>query len=404
MLLPVQGKCFLKSKTEMLESSTGALNINVRMFGGAMLQSLKNPLALLHAVPLALVSSYSIRRLRFLSTAAGFDADDYLVGTCGLNPAQARKASKFVSHLKSPSNPDAVRAFLAEIGLTKSSAATVIARHPQILCSRVDKTLTPRIAELREIGLSPTQISRLVAVTPAIFGNPKRVRRIEFYLSFLGSYDKLYAMLRRHIRLVSYDIDRVIKPNLAFLQQCNLTPDDLVKVFVLVPRLFCKPQSHVQAVVRRVEEKFGVCRDEPMFRHALVTAYYLRQETINAKVEVFKLLGWRGDQVAEVIAKMPTVLHNSAERLLRIMDFLTREAGMDVETIVKCPAMLRYSIEKRLAPQLNVLKLHKEEGLPGSTYNLQTVAAMSKARFAKKFVLPYKESLPAITDAYAAAL
>ncbi|KAF0933031.1 hypothetical protein E2562_013786 [Oryza meyeriana var. granulata] len=143
-----------------------------------MLPSLKTLLARIHAVPFALASSSSLHRLQLLSNAAGFDANDYLVTTCGLTLAQACKASKYVSHLKSPSNPDAVRAFLAGIGLSKAAAATVLAKHPQILCSKVDKTLTPLIAQLREIGLSPPQMSRLVALVPTIFANPGRVRRI----------------------------------------------------------------------------------------------------------------------------------------------------------------------------------------------------------------------------------
>uniref|UniRef100_A0A0E0K5A3 Uncharacterized protein n=1 Tax=Oryza punctata TaxID=4537 RepID=A0A0E0K5A3_ORYPU len=367
-----------------------------------MLPSLKNPLARLHAVPLALAFSSCLHRLRLLSNAAGFDADDYLVATCGLTPAQARKASKHVSHLKSPSNPDAVRAFLADIGLSKAAAATAVAQHPRILCSKVDKTLTPRIAQLREIGLSPPQISRLIAVVPTIFGNPNRVRRIEFYLSLLGSYDKLHTCLRNSSYLLGYDIETVVKPNLAFLRECGLTTPDLDKVFVQVPQLFCRSRNQLQAVVRRVEEKLGVRQGTPNFRHALFVACSLRQETIIAKVEVLKLLGWRSDQVAQVITKMPSVLHGSEERLRRAMSFLTKVAGMDVETIAKHPAMLRYSIEKRLVPRLNVLKVLREERLPGRrSYNLHSVATMSEARFAEKFVHPYKESFPAIIDAYA---
>ncbi|CAM0903023.1 unnamed protein product [Alopecurus aequalis] len=48
-----------------------------------------------------------------ISPNPSFSVEDYLVGTYGLTPAQALKASGKISHLKSPSNPDAVLAFLA---------------------------------------------------------------------------------------------------------------------------------------------------------------------------------------------------------------------------------------------------------------------------------------------------
>ena len=102
----------------------------------------------------------SLRRLS-LSTAAaatppaGFLAEDYLVSSCGLTPAQARDVSKYLPHLKSPVKPDAVRAFLAGIGLAEADVATAVVSCPGLLCSKVDGTLTPRIAQLSEIGLSP---------------------------------------------------------------------------------------------------------------------------------------------------------------------------------------------------------------------------------------------------------
>ena len=55
-----------------------------------------------------------------ISASSGFAVEDYLVATCGLTRAQALKASAKLSHLKSPSNPDAVLAFLAGLGLSRS--------------------------------------------------------------------------------------------------------------------------------------------------------------------------------------------------------------------------------------------------------------------------------------------
>ena len=62
---------------------------------------------------------------------------------------------KYLPHLKSPVKPDAVRAFLAGIGLAEADVATAVVSCPGLLCSKVDGTLTPRIAQLSEIGLSP---------------------------------------------------------------------------------------------------------------------------------------------------------------------------------------------------------------------------------------------------------
>ncbi|TVU11980.1 hypothetical protein EJB05_45592, partial [Eragrostis curvula] len=85
---------------------------------------------------------------RFATTAAStaspdpapFAIEDYLVATCGLSRDKAVKASKQLSHLKSPSKPDAVLAFLSGLGLPPSDIATTVARQPSLLCSKVEKT------------------------------------------------------------------------------------------------------------------------------------------------------------------------------------------------------------------------------------------------------------------------
>ncbi|CAL5019588.1 unnamed protein product [Urochloa decumbens] len=199
--------------------------------------------AVLTASPLAAASS--LHRLLLCSTdtsaatasAAQFVVEDYLANSCVLTPAQARKASRRLCHLKSPSNPDAVRAFLAGTGITEADIARAVVRDSRILCSRVDKTLTPCIAHLRGFGLSPPQISRLIAINPSILVNPSMIPRLSFYLSFLGSYEKVHTAMGRCMYLLTQNVERVVKPNIAFLQQCGLTASEIL------PRFFRGPQG-----------------------------------------------------------------------------------------------------------------------------------------------------------------
>jgi mTERF domain-containing protein len=70
--------------------------------------------------------------------------DDYLVDTCSLTRPQAIKAYTKLSHLKSPTNPDAVLAFLAGLGLSSAAAAAVVVKDPQLLFAGVGRTLAAR--------------------------------------------------------------------------------------------------------------------------------------------------------------------------------------------------------------------------------------------------------------------
>jgi mTERF domain-containing protein, mitochondrial len=53
------------------------------------------------------------------------------------------KASKVLSHLKSPSRPGAVLAFILGLGLSDADIAAVVAYDPKLLCSEVERMLAP---------------------------------------------------------------------------------------------------------------------------------------------------------------------------------------------------------------------------------------------------------------------
>ncbi|KAF8659726.1 hypothetical protein HU200_058185 [Digitaria exilis] len=137
----------------------------------------------------------SLHRLLLYSTAAATTTpaahfgveEDNLTNSCGLTPAQA---SSDLPDLKSPSNPDAtVRAYLAGIGITQKDVAAAVSMDPRFLCSSVDETLAPRIAELRRAGLSTPEISRLISVVPNDgFIEPDWIPRLAYCRSFEVRY------------------------------------------------------------------------------------------------------------------------------------------------------------------------------------------------------------------------
>ncbi|CAN6233368.1 unnamed protein product [Urochloa humidicola] len=136
-----------------------------------------------------------------------FAAEEYLVATCGLTLAQAFRASKWLAHLKSPANPDAVLSFLAGAGLAKHDITAGIARYPRLLCYKVDETLTPRFTQILNTGLSPSQISRLISVVPNIFKVPSMISRLQLYLSSMGSFDLLHLALKRSPYLLGQNLE-----------------------------------------------------------------------------------------------------------------------------------------------------------------------------------------------------
>ncbi|KAM0914305.1 hypothetical protein ACQ4PT_011516 [Festuca glaucescens] len=338
------------------------------------------------------------------ASPAPFAVEEYLVASCHLTPKQAVKASKVLSHLKSPARPEAVRAFLSDLGLSHADVAAVVVYDPLFLCSEVDKTLTQRLAELRDLGLSPSQIARLVLVDPARFRRPTIISKLKYYVPLFGSFETLLQALKNNSYLLSSDLENVVKPNVALLRECGLGDCDIVKLCVPVPRLLTTNPERVKAMVERAED-VGVPRGSAMFRHALLAVAFLSEEKIAAKVEFLrKTFKWSEAEVAIAVAKLPVVLRNSQDRLLRMSEFLMYEVGLEPEYIAHRPAMLTYSLEARLRPRYYVVMFLKENGLLKRERSFYTAAQVSEKVFVEKFIHPHKKAAPCLAEDYAATL
>ncbi|XP_051192719.1 transcription termination factor MTERF15, mitochondrial isoform X2 [Lolium perenne] len=290
------------------------------------------------------------------TTPAQFVVEDYLVASCGLAPAKALRASKYLSHLKSPANADAVRAFLADAGIAKADIASAIACFPRLLCSSVDKTLTPRLAQLLDMGLSPPQISRLYAFAPSL--SPARISRLAFYLSLLGSYDK----------------------------QCGLTCDDIADLYARgrTGNLLTSSLEHVKGMVACIE-RLGVSCDSGMFKAALVTVCNQRPERITAKLELLeRALGCSEARMA--VCKLPTILNLSELTLGYRVEFMRTEFGLEPSYIAHRPAILMYSLQRRLIPRHFVIHVLKSKGLVKRDIDLFHVFCITHNKFVDKYL------------------
>ncbi|WVZ73659.1 hypothetical protein U9M48_021943 [Paspalum notatum var. saurae] len=346
---------------------------------------------------------YSSSTATATTPAGQFVVEDYLTISCGLTPAQARKASRYLPSLKSPNNPDTVRAFLAGIGVSKADVTAAVARDAWILCCNVNKTLAPHVAQLRDVGLSPPQISRLISVVPTILYRSLWITRLAFYLSLLGSYDKVHTVLRGSMYVLGYSLESVVKPNMVFLRQSGLTDSDMAKLFLLAPYTFMLDPRRAKEVVL-CADMLGVPRDSAMFKHALAAFCCMSPEKITARSDFLKkVLGCSEAEIRVALCKLPGVLLSSEDRMGRVVDFLKMEVGLEPNYIVRRPALLKYSLTKRLMPRHYVLKALKAEGLVKEDVDFFTANCYTEKGFKKRFLDPYIESVQGVADAYDAA-
>ncbi|CAM0947947.1 unnamed protein product [Alopecurus aequalis] len=351
----------------------------------------------------------SLHRLLSAATAAvspnpSFAAEEYLVGTCGLTRAQALKASTKLAHLKSPSKPDAVLAFLAGLGLSTADVTATVAKDAQLLCASVERTLTPNVAGLTALGLSRSEIARLFSLVPASIRCRSIVSNLPYHMSLFGSYESLLRALERSPdNFLSANLERVVKPNVAFLRECGLGACDIAKLCYLMPRLLNSRPERLQVIVA-FAEALGVPRGSGMFRFTLQGVGFRSEQNIAAKVDnLKKTFRWSDAEVGIALSKNPMVLTRSKETLQQKSEFLINQLGLEPAYVAHRPSMLNLSLEGRLKPRYYVVKFLKENGLQDCERDYYNTFAASEKVFLEKFIYRHKEAAPHLAEDYAAA-
>ncbi|KAF7082277.1 hypothetical protein CFC21_086151 [Triticum aestivum] len=352
----------------------------------------------------------SLRRLLCAAAApvspnpSGFAVEDYLVDSCGLTRSQAIKASTKLSHLKSPANPNAVLAFLSGLGLSSSDVAAVVAKDPLFLCAGVERTLVPVVDGLTDLGLSRSEIGGLVSLVHCRFRSRAIVPKLRYYLPLFGSFENLRRLLKKdQSKLLSSDLDKVLKPNIVSLQECGLGACDIAKLCISAPMILGTNPERIRAMVA-CAERLGVRRGSGMFREALKAVAFLSEEKIADKVDYLKnMFKWSDTEVAIAVRKAPMLLTKSREMLRRKSEFLISEVGLEPVYIAHQPVMISYSLEGRLRPRYYVLKFLKETGLVDRHRGFYNVLTKTERNFVDKYICPHKEAAPHLAQDYATA-
>uniref|UniRef100_A0A0E0MDM7 Uncharacterized protein n=1 Tax=Oryza punctata TaxID=4537 RepID=A0A0E0MDM7_ORYPU len=281
------------------------------------------------------------------ATATPFSVEDYLVATCGLTGDQMLKASKKVSHLRSATNPDAVLAVLSGVDLSRADLAFDL----QLLCARADSLSRPvRVASLRDrVGLSDPQIgSFLLAGGGMVVRKCDVAARLEFWIPFLGgSFETLLKLCKKNNAIVRADVEKVIKPNIALLQECGLTVRDFVK---MAGWLFTFNPKRVEPVVERTG-KLGVQPASSRLKYMLYIARNISEDNASARMKYLSsTLNCSMDKIEYMVGKMPTIVALSEEKLRSKIEFLssTLNCCMDKISHMVCkePFILGSSEEK----------------------------------------------------------
>jgi mTERF domain-containing protein, mitochondrial len=342
-----------------------------------------------------------------LSTAADQPKDppymaQYLISSFGFSPDRALRlaSAPFLSPIKTPYRPEAVVRFLKQTGLTCPQIKSLISWCPQLLSYSVSNTLEPNLRKLVAGGFTGETLTQLIQASPSTLLLNSASSRLQFWRDNLGTDDKLLKMLRSNHRVLQSDIDEVVVPIINVFKDYGLSDVDIQRLCMSTGNKLKSPGSAKKLIEET--EALGFDRKSCMFIFGFV-ALGKYSGNLLKRLEFFRNnYGWSDEEVRTAFKRFPNIVSQTEKTLKSKIDFLLGSVGFTNQNIISDPAILGYSLEKRLVPRHHVLNVLKIKVLNRGTGTC-SVFSLSEQDFLDKFVIPYNKEVPELENIYAAS-
>ncbi|XP_068659712.1 transcription termination factor MTERF9, chloroplastic-like [Aristolochia californica] len=364
--------------------------------------------------------------LKFLKTPASStppplsDSVQYLINTCGLSLKTAsavseklrlelenrktgvsaskklqleqQKLRKFVS----------VLAFLKSQGFSEAHVEDFITGASQVFNVKVDCNLQPKIEFFLYMGLSRSDIARIIV------GNPSILRRsLDNYLrptfsvltKILHTNDRIMTVFRRWHSLLSFDvIRRVIIPNFAVLVDQGVPSTTISKLMVENPRALIQKRERLVKLVQWAKE-LGLQPNSSMFVPAILAKVSLSSQNWQKKIKIMKSFGLSEEEVMIAFRRAPFILKRSEEKICKVMYFCVNTMKLEPKVLCSYPTLIMHNFEERTVPRYAVIKVLKSHKLMESETFLWVFTIPEKT-FMDRFVTRYLHKVQGLAEVY----
>ncbi|GAB2298259.1 hypothetical protein Dimus_032329 [Dionaea muscipula] len=327
------------------------------------------------------------------------------------NPALSRGAASTLTKVpvcrsaEKKNNSNSTIDFLKEIGFDDSQVKMIVNSHPKLLRSNVEKTLIPKISVLQDFGICGSELISLIASTPSLLKNVSTktlLAKLHFLKSILGSVENARnAIVKKASWLLSASLTHTLQPNFELLKSYGIPDDRLQKLLLRNPKYLCSKPEWVQETLVRVEQVLGIPRDSGMFIVGFLVILSVSKKNLKLKFEMFKRYAWSESDVLEMAKRYPQCLLISEAKLKTGMDFFVNKLGYEIGYLAAHPSLLTYSMEEHILPRYAVMQVLQEKKLMKRNPSILSVMTVSESRFLDAYVLPFKDNLPELYEAYA---
>ncbi|XP_009615817.1 transcription termination factor MTERF9, chloroplastic-like [Nicotiana tomentosiformis] len=216
----------------------------------------------------------------------------------------------------------------------------------------------------------------------------------------LGNLDSVATVVKKEPRLLSSNLSKVLPPNISLLQNLGISRVDIGMAFHRHPRYLLIKPEWLERVVHRLEKNFHMPRGSRMFLHGIEVLVSLDESKLERKLDIFRSFGWSDSDICAMVRNLPYCLTTSEDKIRRTLEFFMMELGYESSYLASHAPLLKLSLEKRIMPRSEILKLLKENQLIKGKLSLYTVVTRTESQFLEKYVLPFRAKIPEVYDLY----
>ncbi|KAJ8562746.1 hypothetical protein K7X08_031198 [Anisodus acutangulus] len=296
---------------------------------------------------------------------------NYLVNTLDFPKSKALAVSYRFHWVRSVEKPELVVHFFKSIGFTDAQIQSIVQSVPGILIADVEKTLKPKIQLFQELDITSSDMCKLMS---------------------------------SHANLLTRSLEKAIKPSIEVLnkvlinESIGVVGSRLSLLLKNQPRLFALPESELKRRVSKLQD-IGFSTNSRVFLHGLYTLGSITHETFLRKLKLFQSFGFSKYNCMEMFRKAPSLFRTSEEKIRLGLEFL-ETMKLKKSSLVQHPALLMFSMTKRVIPRYQVLQLIKSKKLVKKVPCFPSVMYLPERLLLEQYVSRFTETKEELLMAY----
>ncbi|KZV15538.1 hypothetical protein F511_42895 [Dorcoceras hygrometricum] len=333
----------------------------------------------------------------------------YLIDSLKCPKHRALAITNRISYVKSLEKPQAAVHFFRTQGFSDTQIRSLLNSRPQILILDSEKVIKPKLMYFQELGIPRPHLAVFISKNPMLLTcslDNKLKPCIELIKKVLEliqpdtskcNENDMFHILSRYAWVIGKD-SRLLS-SIKYLESCGIVGSQLIMILKNEPRLVYMSESKVKSLISRVTE-LGFVVGSRMFVYGVFTCYSNSAETLSRKYGVLQSFGFSKCECTKMLLKSPSLFKSSEVRLRHGIEFFLNTCMLDKSSIVACPNILVFSMEKRVVPRYRVYMILKSRGLVDKLPSISSLLTCSETKFTEKYILRFQDDAKELLLAY----